>query len=212
MRREPGAHFGRLTAQALRFRDGHGESGLARRHPQLCHLDHAWCTTVHAAQGRTARRAIAVLDAAGAADRELFHFGLSRMSHEFLLLIDDHEALIDLPESRPGMEDGTLAALDPELSDEPAVDPEAFAQLAAGWRALPKREEEIDTVPFHLPDYRQTMARAAAFAAIEDLPADMRALMDGMLEEHRGHHARHRELRNHPRPNSRPTPDGCIDC
>ena len=50
-----------------------------------------------------------MLDAAGAADRELFHFGLSRMSHEFLLLIDDHEALIDLPESRPGMEDGTLA-------------------------------------------------------------------------------------------------------
>ena len=31
------------------------------------------------------------------------------------------------------------------------------------------------------------MARAAELATIEDLPADMRRLVDRMLEEHRGH-------------------------
>ena len=179
----------------VRFRDGDGEFGLARDDPQLRHLDHAYCTTVHAAQGRTARGAIAVLDAAGAADRELFHVELSRVSHEFLLLTDDREALIELLESRPGIEDGALAALGLDLSDEPAVDPEEFAALAGDWRALRDRAEETETVPFFLPGYRETMARAASFAAIEDLPADMRVFVDGMLVEHRGHLARDREVR-----------------
>ncbi len=182
--------------QRVRFRDGDGEFGLARGDPQLRHLDHAYCTTVHAAQGRTARGAIAVLDAAGAADRELFHVELSRVSHEFLLLTDDREALVELLESRPGIEDGALAALGLDLSDEPAVDAEEFAELAADWRALRDRAEEAETIPFHLPGYRQTMARAAAFAAVDNLPADMRGLVDGMLEEHRDHLARDREVRD----------------
>ena len=63
----------------VRFRDGEREFGLALDDPQLRHLDHAYCTTVHAAQGRTARAAIAVLDAGGAADRELFHVEISRV-------------------------------------------------------------------------------------------------------------------------------------
>ncbi len=70
-----------------------------------------------------------------------------------------------------------------------------FAALARDWRALRQEAEEARTVPFFLPGYREAMARAAALAAVEDLPADMRRLVDGMVEEHEEHLARDREVR-----------------
>ena len=180
----------------VRFRDGEREFGLALNDPQLRHLDHAYCTTVHAAQGKTARAAIAVLDAGGAADRELFHVEISRVTDEFLLLTDDREALIELIEARMGSEDGALEALGVDPATIPVVDPEVFAALAADWRAIERRAEETNTVPFFLPGYREVMARAAVLAAIDDLPADMRSFVDRMLEEHRGHLSRDREVSN----------------
>ena len=70
-----------------------------------------------------------------------------------------------------------------------------FAALARDWRALRQEAEEARTVPFFLPGYRETMARAAALSAIEDLPADMRRLVDTMLAEHEEHRARDRAVR-----------------
>ena len=180
----------------VRFRDGEREFGLALNDPQLRHLDHAYCTTVHAAQGKTARAAIAVLDAGGAADRALFHVEISRVTDEFLLLTDDREALIELIEARMGSEDGALEALGFDPAQIPVVDPEVFAALAADWRAIERRAGETNTVPFFLPGYREVMARAAVLAAIDDLPPDMRRLVDRMLEEHRGHLSRDREVSN----------------
>ena len=185
-----------IDYKRVRFRDAGGrEFNLALSDPQLRHLDHAYCSTVHSAQGRTARAAIAVLDAGGAADRALFHVELSRVTDDVLLLTDDREALVALLEARPGMEDGALEALGMDPSAIPAVDPEVFAALARDWRALRQRAEEARTVPFFLPGYRETMARAAALSAIEDLPADMRRLVDTMLAEHREHRTRDREVR-----------------
>ena len=52
-----------IETQRVRFRTGNGECvSLARSDPQLRHLDHAYSSTVHAAQGRTARSVIAVLE------------------------------------------------------------------------------------------------------------------------------------------------------
>ena len=179
----------------VRFRDGEREFSIALTDPQLRHLDHAWCSTVHSAQGRTARAAIAVLDAGGWVDRELFHVELSRVAEAFLLLTDDREALIERLEAQDGSEDGALEALGIDLSEPPVVDPEEFAALAADWRALLQEGEETNTVPFFLPGYRDVMARAAALAQIEDLPEDMRRFTDTMLTEHEGHLARDREVR-----------------
>ena len=184
----------------VRFRDGEGrEFNLALKDPQLRHLDHAYCSTVHAAQGRTARAAIAVLDADGWVDRELFHVELSRVTEEFLLLTDDRDALVERLKAPDLGEDGALEALGIDLSEPPAVDPEVFAALAADWRALLREGEETNTVPFYgtsvfLTGYREVMARAAALAQIEDLPEDMRRLTDTMLAEHEGHLARDREV------------------
>ena len=186
-----------IDYRRVRFRDGEGsEFNLALTDPQLRQLDHAYCSTVHAAQGRTARAAIAVLDAGGVADRQLFHVELSRVSDRFLLLTDDREALIELLESRPVMEDGALEALGIDPAAIPAVDLEVFAALAEDWKALWQQAEETETIPFFLPAYRGVMARAAALSTIEDLPVDMRRLTDTMLAEHEEHLARDREVRN----------------
>ena len=179
----------------VRFRDGEREFSLALGDSQLRHLDHAYCSTVHSAQGRTARGAIAVLDAGGWVDPELFHVELSRVSEAFLLLTDDREALIERLEAQDWSEDGALEALGIDLSEPPVVDPEEFAALAADWRALLREGEETNTLPFFLPGYRDVMARAAALAQIEDLPEDMRRLTGTMLAEHEGHLARDREVR-----------------
>ena len=179
----------------VRFRDGEGrEFNLALTDPQLRHLDHAYCSTVHAAQGRTARAAIAVLDADGWVDRELFHVELSRVSESFLLLTDDRDALVERLQAPELGDDGALEALGIDLSEPPVVDPEVFAALAADWRALLREGEETNTVPYFLTGYRDVMARAAALAQIEDLPEDMRRLTDTMLAEHEGHLARDREV------------------
>ena len=179
----------------VRFRDGERAFSLALGDPQLRHLDHAYCSTVHSAQGRTARGAIAVLDAGGWVDLELFHVELSRVSEAFLLLTDDRDALIERLEAQDWSEDGALEALGIDLSEPPVVDPEEFAALAADWRALLRESEETNTVPFFLTGYGDVMARAAALAQIEDLPEDMRRFVDTMLAEHEGHLARDREVR-----------------
>ena len=180
----------------VRFRDGERKFSLALGDPQLRHLDHAYCSTVHSAQGRTARGAIAVLDAGGWVDLELFHVELSRVSEAFLLLTDDRDALIERLEAQDWSEDGALEALGIDLSEPPVVGPEEFAALAADWRALLREGEETNTVPFFLRGYGDAMARAAALAQIEDLPEDMRRFVDTMLAEHEGHLARDREVRN----------------
>ena len=177
----------------VRFREGGREFSLALTDPQLRHLDHAYCSTVHAAQGRTARAAIAVLDAGGWVDPELFHVELSRVSEEFLLLTDDRDALIESMAYDRG-EDGALEALGIDLSEPPVVDPEEFAALAADWRALLREGEAANTLPFFMPGYKDTMAQAAALAQIEDLPEDMRHLTDTMLARHEEHLAHDREV------------------
>ena len=195
----------------VRFRDADREFALSRSDPQLRHLDHAYCTTVHAAQGKTATGAIAILDAGGATDQAMFHVEISRVRREFLLLTDDRDALIELLESRADSGDGALEALgiDPgSVSGTgpgswsgagpaaiPSEDAQVFASLDRDWRALERRAEETDTVAFFLPGYRAVMARAAGLAAVGDLTGDLQRLVDRMLAEHRRHLAHDREVR-----------------
>ena len=189
-----GAEIVEIGYKRVRFRDGDREFELALTDPQLRHLDHAYCSTVHAAQGRMARAAIAVLDAGGRADRELFHVELGRVSEAFLLLTDDREALVERLEVHDGSGDGALEALGMDPAEPPVVDPEVFAALAEDWRALLQEGEETNTVAFFLPGYREVMGRAAALAQIEGLAQDMRRVTDTMRAEHEGHLAREREV------------------
>ena len=180
-----------IDRKRVRFRDEQGrEFGLALKDPRLRHLDHAWCSAVHAAQGRTGRAVIAVLDAYGATDQALFHVEVSRDSEGLLLLTDGRESLIEILEARLDREDGALEA----LGLDPA-EPELFEALVADWRTLRRQSEETDALPFLVPGYEAVMARAAALSVIEDLPADMRGFVDGMLAEHERHGAHERDMR-----------------
>ena len=212
-----------IGRRRVTFRDGAEEFSLSRADPQLRHLDHAYCTTVHAAQGRTAAGAIAILDAGGATDQAMFHVEISRVRREFLLLTDDREALIELLEGRADSDDGALEAIgiDPASgsgtspgSESPetgpgqagtgpgsgaaalsSLDAQLFADLDRDWRALERRAGETDTLPVFLPGYRDVMGRAAALAALGDLTGELQPLVDRMLAEHRRHLAREREVR-----------------
>ena len=204
----------------MTFRDADREFSLARSDPQLRHLDHAYCTTVHAAQGKTATGAIAILDAGGATDQAMFHVEISRVRREFLLLTDDREALIELLEGRADSGDGALEAIgiDPGTWSPGTSPPEQArggpgqagagpgtlsweeagaarvpgARLAGRWSGGPA---ETDTLPFFLPGYRAVMARAAGLAAVGDPAGDLQRLVDRMLAEHRRHLAHDREVR-----------------
>ena len=177
------AEITEITMRKVRFRDAEGRQyALRRSDPQLRHLDHAYCSTVHAAQGSTARGAIAVLEAGGHAGRDLFHVELSRVSDDFLLLTDDREALVERLEAAVDVEDNALAALGIDPSEPPALDAELFEALVADWQHL--REEAAEMHPATRPGYREVMARAAAFSTIEDLAPDMAAVIDSMLAEH----------------------------
>ena len=199
-----------IDRRRVTFRDGDVEFSLSRSDPQLRHLDHAYCTTVHAAQGRTATGAIAILDAGGATDQAMFHVEISRVRREFLLLTDDREALIELLEGRGDVGDGALEAIgldpgsgsgtspgsgSPGPSALASLDAQLFSGLDREWRALERRAREADTLPSLLPGYDEIMSRAAALAAMDDLTGDLQRLVDRMLGEHRRHLARGREVR-----------------
>ena len=95
----------------MRTRDGR-EIVMARDDPQLHHLDHAYSSTVHAAQGITCDRAIAVLDTDRApADQAMFYVELTRARDNVVLLTDDREALIEALETSPAEQMSALRAI-----------------------------------------------------------------------------------------------------
>ena len=96
----------------IRTRDGR-EVVMARDDPQLHHLDHAYSSTVHAAQGITCDRAIAVLDTerGGVADQATFYVELTRARDNVVLLTDDREALIEALETSPAEQMSALRAI-----------------------------------------------------------------------------------------------------
>ena len=89
------------------------EIAVARDDPQLHHLDHAYSSTVHAAQGLTCDRVIAVLDTdrGAPADQAMFYVELTRARDNAVLLTDDREALIDALETVPVDELSALRAI-----------------------------------------------------------------------------------------------------
>ena len=210
-RKAPGARFGHPqapdlvngdTAEVLAIDDRrvhlhteHGERiALARSDPQLRHLDHAYSSTVHAAQGRTARSVIAVLGSAGLTDQTMLYVEMSRASDEFVLLTDDREALAEVLLHRPGLEESALEAIGEALTSPPVVEPEVFEKLRADWTAVRTRAEAAGDIAYFTEGYTGVMARAAALSAIEDLPADMRKFTESLLAEHKANRAREQSV------------------
>ncbi|MCE2519850.1 MAG: relaxase domain-containing protein, partial [Alphaproteobacteria bacterium] len=173
-----------IDSRRVRMMTGDGtEFSLSRDDSQLRHLDHAWSSTVHGAQGRTAPKVIAVLGAGGMAEQDLFYVEVSRASEGFSLLTDDREALIEKLETSYAVPDSALDALGEDL-DPPVVDPDEAAALVADWEALVREADGSGQPAASLEAFDAVMARVACFAAIEDLPDDLRAFTQSCLARH----------------------------
>ena len=210
-RKAPPARFGRepvpdlvngeqatvveIDQRSVRFRMDDGRTcSISRIDPQLRHIDHAYSTTVHGAQGMTSPRVIAVLEAGGRADQDLLYVEISRASEGFELVVDDRELLAERLAERPGIDEGALEAIGADLA-APVVDPDLFAGLQADWRSLRRRADEEGRVLYLAGGYGEVVAQIAALGVIEDLPADMRGFVDTVLEEHAALQRRDQEIR-----------------
>ncbi len=122
----------------MRTQDGR-EIAMARDDPQLHHLDHAYSSTVHAAQGLTCDRVIAVLDTdrGAPADQAMFYVELTRARDNVVLLTDDREALIEALETAPAEELSALRAIGEQF--ETSSPAETTSQ-----RAPPEREDVLN--------------------------------------------------------------------
>ena len=119
----------------MRTQDGR-EVAMARDDPQLHHLDHAYSSTVHAAQGLTCDRVIAVLDTDRApADQAMFYVELTRARDNVVLLTDDREALIEALETAPAEELSALRAIGEQFET---------SQEIAAQRSPPERGVVLD--------------------------------------------------------------------
>ena len=91
--------------KALRMRLADGrEMTFARDDPQLRHLAYAYASTVHAAQGQTHDRMIAVLDtgAGPLVNRQTLYVQLSRAREQAVVLTDNREQLVETLEVNTG--------------------------------------------------------------------------------------------------------------
>ena len=107
------------------------ELRLSRDDVQLRHIDHAYSSTVHGAQGITADRVIAVLDSGHGAltDQATFYVEVSRARDEVVILTDNREQLAETLEERPGLRMTALEAIGEDVAR--AVIPDKAAAPAA---------------------------------------------------------------------------------
>ncbi|MDE0380894.1 MAG: hypothetical protein OXI20_16785, partial [Rhodospirillales bacterium] len=138
----------------MRTQDGR-EIVMARDDPQLHHLDHAYSSTVHAAQGITCDRAIAVLDTGrgGVADQATFYVELTRARDNVVLLTDDREALIEALETAPAGEMSALKAIGEQFGGLPPTSVSVSPPVATSVSA----SVSPDTVHLHLPPEREAI-------------------------------------------------------
>ena len=89
--------------------------------PRLRHIAHAWATTVHAAQGLTRDKVIAVLDSGhGAlASQQTFYVEISRARDEAIIVTDNREQLAETLEENTGEVLTALEAVDerPDMAE-----------------------------------------------------------------------------------------------
>ena len=103
-----------ITGARVRLRTTDGRM-LSLKHddPQLRHIDHAWSSTVHGAQGSTADGVIAVLDSGHGllTDQATFYVEISRARDHVMVLTDNGEQLIETLEANTGERATALEAI-----------------------------------------------------------------------------------------------------
>ena len=113
-----------IGTKTLKLRTADGRTlTLAHDDPQLHFIDHAWTSTVHAAQGMTCDQVIAVLDAnqGAIAGQAAFYVELTRARDNAVLLTDDRDGLVEALETATGEELSALEAIGHQFREDAEV-------------------------------------------------------------------------------------------
>ena len=172
-----------IDSRRVRFDVG-GEKplSLARDDPQLRHIDHAWSTTVHGAQGMTCDAAIGVLDTGHGrlTGQAGLYVEASRARDRFVLVTDNRESLEEALEENDGARLTAREAVGE--TDPPAQPPDAaigmLCDLQDDWRALLARSEAETTAINRMDGYARIVTGVNALAAGLELPPEMQAFVD----------------------------------
>ena len=175
----------KIGTRRVRFALAEGRTlTLSRDDPRLRHLDHAWSSTVHAAQGMTRDAAIGVLDTGHGrlSGQAALYVEASRARERFVLVTDNRETLAEALEENEGTRLTAREAVGEGL-DPPPVSPGhrsggavagMLRELRDDWRALTARAEAENAELNRLEGYARIVTGAAA-AEGHDLPADLAA-------------------------------------
>jgi len=185
-----------ITRTRVRFRQADGRV-ISLRHddPQLRHLDHAWSSTVHGAQGSTADGVIAVLDSGHGAltDQSTFYVEISRARDSAVVLTDNREELVEALEAHTGERATALEAvgeeIGPDLDELARRIPDKLPVWTPreDWTLLEEKSRNEGTILFRVEGYGELIDRTRRLAALfPDLPAAIREEVDGLLAYDRG--------------------------
>ncbi len=163
------------TALRMRLADGR-EMRFARDDPQLRHLAYAYASTVHAAQGQTHDRVIAVLDtgAGPLVNQQTLYVQLSRAREQAVVLTDNREQLIETLEANTGARMTALEAIGETVADRaPAMTPPAKAAVSVeaatgfldGLREERERRAEAEAARLRLAEAEAAFEAARVMAA-----------------------------------------------
>ncbi len=181
-----------IGKKALRMRLADGrEMTFARDDPQLRHLAYAYASTVHAAQGQTHERVIAVLDtgAGPLMNQQTLYVQLSRAREQAVVLTDNREQLVETLEANTGERLTALEAIGEtdRLSAPPAkaaVSAEAASAFVDGLRAERQaaqlRAEEAEHAALRAVDDREALRDRLAARARQ---AEQEVAADALLAE-----------------------------
>ena len=126
-----------ITGARVRLRTADGDMlSLKHEDPQLRHIDHAWSSTVHGAQGSTADGVIAVLDSGHGllTDQATFYVEISRARDHVMVLTDNGEQLIETLEANTGERATALEA----IGETPDALPESLPEKSMRQRGQGK--------------------------------------------------------------------------
>ena len=162
---------------------------LSLRHgdPRLRHIDHAWSSTVHGAQGSTADGVIAVLDSGHGSltDQSTFYVEISRARDSAVVLTDNREQLVEVLEAHTGERAAALEAVGEEIGPEALrrilPEKEPVWTPREEWTRLEAKAREEGTVPFLAEGYGALVERTEKLADWPDLPGAVREVVDGIL-------------------------------
>ena len=183
-----------IGRERVRFRRADGRTfSLAQDDPQIRHLDHAWSSTVHGAQGSTADGVIAVLDSGHGAltDQSTFYVEISRARDSAVVLTDNCEQLVEVLEAHTGERATALEAVGEEIGPDldavriPDKLPAWSPRLE--WTELEEKARNEGTILFRVEGYQELIGSARRLdERFPDLPAPIREVLDGLFAYGRG--------------------------